>query len=143
MRKKLTIFTTICISLFSLLTTTVFATTFTLGGTDLTIDVDDSIWYVFTRDNLENNPELDELGLTSEDVTNILHTYNAYMDAVLFYEDGEYLECFVVKETNDGEAKMGAIIKAITDINLTKIFIEGPAVSFNGSPTVSPVTAVL
>ena len=35
----------------------------------------------------------------------------------------------------------GAIINAIIDINLIKISIAGPAVSFNGSPTVSPVTA--
>jgi len=27
--------------------------------------------------------------------------------------------------------------------NLTKIFKEGPEVSFNGSPTVSPITAAL
>ena len=29
------------------------------------------------------------------------------------------------------------------DINLIKIFIEGPDVSLNGSPTVSPVTEAL
>jgi len=28
-------------------------------------------------------------------------------------------------------------------INLIRIFIDGPLVSFNGSPTVSPITAAL
>jgi hypothetical protein len=37
----------------------------------------------------------------------------------------------------------GAITSAITAINLIKIFNEGPDVSLNGSPTVSPTTAAL
>lgn len=37
----------------------------------------------------------------------------------------------------------GAITKATTLINLTRIFNDGPAVSLNGSPTVSPTTAAL
>ncbi len=37
----------------------------------------------------------------------------------------------------------GAITSAITLINFTRILSEGPAVSLNGSPTVSPTTAAL
>lgn len=37
----------------------------------------------------------------------------------------------------------GAITKATTDINFNKMFNDGPEVSLNGSPTVSPVTAAL
>ena len=37
----------------------------------------------------------------------------------------------------------GAITNETIDINLIKIFIDGPEVSLNGSPTVSPVTAAL
>lgn len=39
--------------------------------------------------------------------------------------------------------KNGAITKATTDINFNKMFNEGPEVSLNGSPTVSPTTAAL
>ena len=39
--------------------------------------------------------------------------------------------------------RIGAIIRAITDINLIRISIVGPAVSFSGSPTVSPVIDAL
>gem|GEM_PF-2499958 len=37
----------------------------------------------------------------------------------------------------------GAIIKATMEVNLIKMFIEGPEVSLKGSPTVSPVTEAL
>ena len=39
--------------------------------------------------------------------------------------------------------KTGAITKPIKQVNFIKIFIEGPEVSLNGSPTVSPVTDAL
>ena len=35
------------------------------------------------------------------------------------------------------------MIKDTIDISLIKMFIEGPDVSLNGSPTVSPVTEAL
>ena len=37
----------------------------------------------------------------------------------------------------------GAITSATTDINFNKILSDGPEVSLNGSPTVSPTTAAL
>ena len=40
-------------------------------------------------------------------------------------------------------AMVGAITRATIDISLIRIFIEGPEVSLNGSPTVSPVTDAL
>ena len=39
--------------------------------------------------------------------------------------------------------KVGAITKETILINLIRIFIDGPDVSLNGSPTVSPVTDAL
>ena len=36
---------------------------------------------------------------------------------------------------------MGAITNPIKQVSLIKIFMEGPEVSLNGSPTVSPVIA--
>ena len=40
-------------------------------------------------------------------------------------------------------ASVGAMTKDTIDISLIKIFIDGPDVSLNGSPTVSPVTDAL
>ena len=39
--------------------------------------------------------------------------------------------------------KNGAMTNATTDINFNRILSEGPEVSLNGSPTVSPTTAAL
>ena len=76
---------------------TVYAETYQISDTDLSIQFDNSIWYVFTRDNIENNPELEELGVSYEDMCNILNNNNAYMDSVLYYDDGDYIELFVRK----------------------------------------------
>ena len=43
-----------------------YATTFELKNTDMDITIDESEWYVFTPDNILDNPELEELGLTYE-----------------------------------------------------------------------------
>ena len=39
--------------------------------------------------------------------------------------------------------KKGAITKATTDINFNRMLRDGPEVSLNGSPTVSPTTVAL
>ncbi len=80
----------------------VSAQTYEVEGTDMTITIDDSIWYVFTRDNLAGNPELDELGLDYDEFYRDMMDYNIYMDAMLFFEDGDYLDLMVVVgEEND------------------------------------------
>jgi hypothetical protein len=78
-----------------------YATAFSVSGTDMTIDVDDSQWYVFTRDNIKDNPELDELGLSYDEMNDILLDNHAYMDAILFYGDGNFVELFVRKKSVD------------------------------------------
>ena len=70
---------------------------YTMSGTDMTITVDDTMWYVFTRDNIVNNPELEELEISYETMYDILYDNQAYMDAILFYEEGGYIELFVRK----------------------------------------------
>jgi len=77
------------------------AQTYSLGETDIHISLDDTVWYVFTRDNIQDNAELEELGLTYEAMYDILHNNDAYMDAILFYEDGGALELFVRKKALD------------------------------------------
>ena len=89
----------LCITIF--LPTTTYAETYNLDGTNMSIFVDDSVWYVFTRDNIKNNSELEELGITYDAIYDILHNNEAYMDAILHYEDGEYVEFFVRKRALD------------------------------------------
>ena len=65
----------------------VWATTFDLKDTDMSITIDEDIWYVFTPDNILNNPELDELGISYEYMVNVFSDNRAYLDAVLFFQD--------------------------------------------------------
>ncbi|MNV68035.1 hypothetical protein D3C71_1608640 [compost metagenome] len=51
------------------------------------------------------------------------------------------ISCFVSVITPT--AIYGAITRETIDISLMRIFIDGPEVSLNGSPTVSPVTEAL
>lgn len=100
-QRKLILTTAICclLMLFSIIT--VGAETCHLGDTDMSIHVDDSSWYVFTRDNIKNNSELDELDISYDSMYDILYNNEAYMYAILLYDDGEYVELFVRKRAID------------------------------------------
>lgn len=100
MRTKCIIMTIIfCFMMF--MPISVYAETYHLGGTDMSIQVDDSSWYVFTRDNIKNNSELDELEISYDSMYDILYNNEAYMDAILLYDDGKYVELLVRKRTMD------------------------------------------
>jgi hypothetical protein len=91
----------VCLCVAAFLPITAYAQTYHLSDTDMSISVDDTIWYVFTRDNIENNAELGELGITYDAMADILYDNQAYMDAILIYDDGEYIELFVRKKALD------------------------------------------
>jgi len=101
MKQYIRIYMAVLIFLAMLLPITVSAETYTLSETDISINLDDSAWYVFTRDNIKDNPELDEVGISYDSMYDILYNNQAYMDAVLTYEDGEYIEFFIRKTTTD------------------------------------------
>ena len=104
MKRILTFLSIIFMLVAVILPTNVSAQTYTVGGTDLTITIDDSIWYVFTRDNIKDNPELEELGLTYEYMNEFFTEYDAYLDGVLYVDEaGNYIEIFVFKYTDDPE----------------------------------------
>ena len=101
MKRTISVLLSVVLFLVSFLPITTYAKTYNLGGTDMSISVDDTVWYVFTRDNIKNNSELEELGITYDTMHDILHNNEAYMDAILYYEDGEYVELFVRKRALD------------------------------------------
>ena len=101
MKRTISVLLSVGLFLVSFLPITTYAKTYNLGGTDMSISVDDTVWYVFTRDNIKNNSELEELGITYDTMHDILHNNEAYMDAILYYEDGEYVELFVRKRALD------------------------------------------
>ncbi len=101
MKRNISILITLIFCLMIFMPVSVSAETYPLAETDMSIQVDDSRWYVFTRDNIENNSELDELGISYDTIQEILYNNQAYMDAILFYDDGEYVEFFVRKKPLD------------------------------------------
>ena len=81
MKRTISILLSVVLCAGAFLPITTYAETYNLGGTDMSISVDDTVWYVFTRDNIKNNSELEELGITYEAMYEILHNNEAYMDA--------------------------------------------------------------
>lgn len=80
---------------------TVSARTYEISDTDMTVAFDDSVWYVFTRDNIAGNPELAELGISYDQIHQIMLDNNIYVDAVLYYDDGDYVELLAMVEADD------------------------------------------
>lgn len=97
MKRSLHIFSLALICAIILLPVAARAETYNLGDTDMTIEVDDSRWYVFTRDNLENNSVLAEFGLSESEIYDDLCSLGAYMDAVWINSKGRLVELFVFK----------------------------------------------
>lgn len=71
-------------------------------NSDLSISIDDSEWYVFTRNNIEDNEELTNLGITYDYINNLFNSNYMYLDALLLYKDSDdYIELFVrIKENS-------------------------------------------
>lgn len=84
-----------------LLPLNVFAQSYSLE--DLSINIDDSTWYVFTRDNIQGNDELNELGISYDYISSFMNNNDVYMDACQFDDDtNNNIELFVtIKKVNN------------------------------------------
>ncbi len=74
---------------------------YTISTTDIKVDIDDSTWKVFTRDNIKDNKQLEELGIKYEQLNKLFIDGNIYLDALKGLETKEYVELFVMKKTAD------------------------------------------
>lgn len=73
----------------------------TEAGT-MRLKMDEAFWYVFTRENIKDNPELEEIGIDYDVQARFMEENNVRMDAIVFYEDSDaYLEMFVMEKEND------------------------------------------
>lgn len=92
------IFKVLIIILLVIVVSPVMAKEFTISDTDIKVNLDDSKWYVFTRDNIKDNKQLKEFGI-SEDYMNTTFTNgNIYLDAIKFKSNNEIIELFVMKK---------------------------------------------
>ena len=102
MKKRFFSITLIVICCLFILPITAYARSYTVGETDLSISIDDTSWYVFTRNNIKNNSELGDLGVTYDYMYDLMHENEIFLDAIVFYENSdEYLELFLRKRTVD------------------------------------------
>lgn len=101
MKRFICVYLIVILCVATVLPTAASAETYKLGGTDISISVDNSEWYVFTRDNIKDNSELKKLGISYDTIYGILYDNDAYMDAIIFNEDGGYIEMFVRKKPVD------------------------------------------
>ena len=65
---------------------------------DLKIDLDDKEWYVFTRYNMENNKNLDKLGISYDYLNNFMKNNYVYVDALNINNN---IELFVLAKKTD------------------------------------------
>lgn len=70
----------------------------TEAGT-LSLEMDEKFWYVFTRDNLKDNPELEELELDPDEEAKFMEENNVIMDAIEFYNDSDAYLQLLIRET--------------------------------------------
>ena len=86
----------------ALFPTLTFASRYYLEETDVSLLLNDETWYVFTRGNIKNNAELEELGITYDYLSNFMEGYSVYLDAVNFSSDLERtVELFVRKKSGN------------------------------------------
>ncbi len=101
MKRNICILMAVILSFMVFLPVYVHAETYYLSGTDMDVEVDDSLWYVFTRDNIKNNFELDEFGISYDEIYNVFYDNNVYMDAFWVDDEGRPVELFVRKGVGD------------------------------------------
>ncbi len=80
----------------------VFAKEIKVDETDLTIDLDENVWYVFTRNNIKDYEYLSSFDLTYDYMNNVFMENNAYLDAYTFWDNDNNngVELFVIKVPN-------------------------------------------
>lgn len=78
----------------------VYGKTLKLSDTDVTLELDEEIWTILTRDNINDKEYMDQIGLTYEYMNNVFETNHAYLDAFTFWDEEhtETVELFVRKQ---------------------------------------------
>ena len=129
MKNKLFEIAVIALAIIFVLPTSVYGAHKKIAETDLSISIDEEYWYVFTRDNLLNNPELWEVGITYNDIKTEFYEKNLYLYAISYYIDADrYIEIYVEKENYDSKTNL-------SDINNGKVkdFAEDISKGIDGS----------
>ena len=78
----------------------VYGQTLKITDTDVTLDLDETVWTIFTRENINDKDRLDKFGLTYEYMNNVFQKNNAYLDAFTFWDEErtQTIELFVIMQ---------------------------------------------
>lgn len=98
--RKIILNVILVVTLILMCPTMVEAQRFYLEDTDLSVWINEEEWYVFTRNNLFDNPELSEVGHTSYYLHNFMNNNNVYLNGVIreYTDSGKYLELLIKKK---------------------------------------------
>ena len=97
--KKSILIIIITFLLLSLLPVGVYAEEFKINETDISIEFDTNEWNVFTRDNIENNPNLDKLGIDYDSFNKTMNDNYIYLDAIFLNNDNTNTLEFIIRKT--------------------------------------------
>lgn len=103
------------------------AETILISNTDVYLDFDNN-WHVFTRDNIKDNKELQELDITYEDMYDFFTNNNAYLDAYVFTYDNNFIELFIRKVANNSITNL-----SLYDEKDVNSFVEEIAIEQNAN----------
>lgn len=95
MRKNLFII----LILLLVLPISVFAKTYSVN--DMTVSIDEANWYVFTRNNL-NNEKLTEAGLSYDRIKGIMDSYDIYFYALTYDKENTAIELYITVKPVSG-----------------------------------------
>lgn len=95
----------------------VFASRYDLEETDLSLSLDDNDWYIFTRGNIKDNEELEELGVSYDYLSNLMEKNFIYLDAVHFSENSKNIvELFVRKKIGSEVENLNTYSKSMLKV---------------------------
>lgn len=100
MKRWVQIFTAFVFCFLFALPLPVSAESYSPKNTDITLQFDEEHWYVFTRDNLENNPNLKKINISYDTIHKILYDNDLSIYAILDQKDGNFVEFFIRKTKN-------------------------------------------
>ena len=83
---------------------------------DFSIDIDDNEWIVITRDNVDNNNQIKDLGLSPSDTKQMMERNNIYLDAIKSENNDNYSELRLIVSQIEGNTNLKHLHEAEDDV---------------------------
>lgn len=87
--------------MFVMFPVTVFGSIFDIPKTNITIDIDEDTWTVFTIEDVENEEIMESYGMDYNQMKNFFETNNVYLDAYANLDGENITELIIGKDKNE------------------------------------------